>query len=189
MKSTSYRSTFVLRNNDLGDVLVATPLLKALKIAFPESKVSIGVGDWAMPLLDKNPYVDEIIACNAPWHNKQICKFPSNSPKTFMEGLYYVLFSKESRYISSKKFTDGIDFLGSRQGSWLMRRAKVKKRYGVKGYAGGDRWCTKFIDFREDSNVAKAGLNFLKLMDSDVEIEPRCAIYLTKNEVSEAESS
>ena len=189
MKSTSYRSTFVLRNNDLGDVLVATPLLKALKIAFPESKVSIGVGDWAMPLLYKNPYVDEIIACNAPWHNKQNCKFPSNSPKTFLQGLNYVFFSKESRYISSKKFTHGIDFLGSRQGSWLMRRTKIPNKFGVKGYAGGDNWCTKYIDFKEERNVAEAGLEFLSLMNAEVEIDPRPTIYLAENETSEAELS
>ena len=169
-------------------MLVATPLLEALKTAFPESKVSIGVGDWAMQLLENNPYVDEVISCNAPWHNKQNCRFPANSPKTFFEGLLYVLFSKESRYISAKKFTYGIDILGSRQGSWLMRRAKIPNRFGVKGYAGGESWCTKYIDFKEDRKVAEAGLEFLNLMNAKVEIDPRPTIYLTKNEVAEAEA-
>ena len=184
----SLNSFFILRNNDLGDVLVATPLLKGLKTAFPESRVSIGVGDWAMPLLENNPYVDEIISCNAPWHNKQNCKFPANSPKTFLEGLRYVLLSKESRYISAKKFTHGIDILGSRQGSWLMRRAKIPNRFGVKGYAGGESWCTKYIDFKEERKVAEAGLEFLNLMNTKVEIDPRPTIFLTKNEVDEAEA-
>jgi len=182
------KNFFVLRNNDLGDMLVATPLLKGLKTAFPKSRVSIGVGDWAMPLLENNPYVDDVISCNAPWHNKQNCKFPANSPKTFFEGLLYVLFSNESRYISAKKFTYGIDVLGSRQGSWLMRRAKIPNRFGVKGYAGGDNWCTKYIDFKEDRKVAEAGLEFLNLMNAVVEIDPRPTIYLTKNEVAEAEA-
>ena len=180
---------FVLRNNDLGDVLVATPLLKGLKTAFPESRVSIGVGDWAMPLLENNPYVDEIISCNAPWHNKQNCRFPANSLKTFFEGLLFVLFSKESRYISAKKFTHGIDVLGSRQGSWLMRRAKIPNRFGVKGYAGGDNWSTKYIDFKEERKVAEAGLEFLNLMNAEVEIDPRPSFYLTENETTEAKNS
>ena len=169
-------------------MLVATPLLKGLKTAFPKSRVSIGVGDWAMPLLENNPYVDDVISCNAPWHNKQNCKFPANSPKTFFEGLLYVLFSNESRYISANKFTYGIDVLGSRQGSWLMRRAKIPNRFGVKGYAGGDNWCTKYIDFKEDRKVAEAGLEFLNLMNAVVEIDPRPSIYLTKNEGAEAEA-
>jgi len=170
-------------------VLVATPLLQGLKTAFPKSKVSIGVGDWAMQLLENNPYVDEVISCNAPWHNKQNCRFPANSPKTFFEGLLYVLFSKESRYISAKKFTHGIDVLGSRQGSWLMRRAKTPNRFGVKGYAGGDNWCTKYIDFKTERKVAEAGLEFLNLMNAKVETDPRPTIYLTENETTEAEIS
>jgi len=168
---------------------LATPLIKGLKTAFPDSRVSIGVGDWAIPLLGNNPHVDEVISCNAPWHNKQICRFPANSPKTFFEGLLYVLFFKESRYISCKKFTHGIDVLGSRQGSWLMRRAKIPNKFGVKGYAGGDNWCTKYIEFNEQRKVAEAGLKFLELLNAEVEIDPRPTIFLTKDETSEAEVS
>ena len=182
------KNIFVLRNNDLGDVLVTTPLLKGLKKAFPESKVSIGVGDWAKLLLENNPFVDEVIACNGPWHNKQNCRFPANSPKTFLEGLLFVLLSEESRYISSRKFTHGIDVLGSRQGSWLMRKARIPNRFGVKGYAGGDNWCTKYIDFKEERKVAEAGLKFLNLMNAEVEIDPRPTIYLTEKETTEAEA-
>ena len=168
---------------------MATPLLKGLKTAFPDSRVSIGVGDWAIPLLGNNPHVDEVISCNAPWHNKQICRFPANSPKTFFEGLLYVLFFKESRYISCKKFTHGIDVLGSRQGSWLMRRAKIPNKFGVKGYAGGDNWCTKYIEFNEQRKVAEAGLKFLELLNAEVEIDPRPSFYLTENEKTEAKNS
>jgi len=180
---------FILRNNDLGDVLLATPLLKGLKTKLPNSRVSIGVGNWAMPLLENNPFVDEVIACNAPWHNKQNCRFPANSPKTFFEGLLYVLFSKESRYLSGRKFTHGIDVLGSRQGSWLMRRAKMPNRLGVKGYAGGDNWCTKYINFKEDTHVAETGLKFIELLNASVDIDPRPTIFLTKDETANAESS
>ena len=168
--------------------MVATPLLKGLKTAFPESQVSIGVGNWAMSLLENNPYVNEVTSCNAPWHNKQNCRFPANSPKTFLEGLLYVLFSKESRYLTSNKFTHGIDILGSRQGSWLMRRAKIPNRFGVKGYAGGESWCTKYLDFKEERKVTEAGLKFLELLNANVGIDPRPTIFLTKNEVAEAEA-
>jgi len=170
-------------------VLVTTPLLKGLKTAFPESKVSIGVGDWARPLLENNPHLDEIISCNAPWHNKQNCRFQANSPLTYLEGLLYVLFSKESLYLTSNKFTHGIDILGSRQGSWLMRRAKIPNRFGVKGYAGGENWCTKYIDFEEERKVAEGGLKFLNLMNTEAEIDPRPSIYLTENESTQAEVS
>ena len=181
------KNFFLLRNNDLGDVLVATPLIFGLKKAFPDSKISMGVGDWARPLLVNNPHLDEIITCNAPWHNKQNCRYQANSSKTFIEGLLYVLFSKESKKITKKKFTHGIDILGSRQGSWLLRRARIPKRFGVKGYAGGDSWCQKSVMFEESRNVSVAALEFLKLLGSNKFVEPRPQIYLTKHEVNEAQ--
>ena len=148
----------------------------------------MGVGDWAKPLIENNPHIDEIISCNAPWHNKQNCRFPANSPKTFLEGLLYALFSRESRYITKKRFTHGIDVLGSRQGAWLLRKAKIPNRYGVKGYAGGDNWCHHWIPFNENMKVAEAALGFLPLLGSDTVIEPRPEIFLHDHEISTAES-
>ena len=147
----------------------------------------MGVGDWARPLLENNPDLDAIIPCNAPWHNKQICRYPANSPRTFLEGLLYVLCSREARCISNKKFTHGIDVLGSRQGTWLLRAARIPNRFGVKGYAGGDRWCQKCISFDENRKVAESALEFLKLLGFNENIEPRPRIFLTKNEIKEAE--
>ena len=86
------KKIFVLRNNDLGDVLVTTPLIAGLRIAFPNCHIAIGVGQWAKPLLHQNPNLDQIISCDAPWHNKQNCMFPANSPRTFLCGLYTFYF-------------------------------------------------------------------------------------------------
>jgi heptosyltransferase-2 len=182
------KKIFILRNNDLGDVLVATPLVHGLKKAFPDSYISLGVGDWAKSLLFNNPNIDEIISCNAPWHNKQNCKFPANSPRTFLKGLLYVLFAKEAKYITQHEFTHGIDVLGSRQGSWLLRRSKIANRFGVRGYAGGENWCQQYIEFKEDRNVAKAGLAFLELMGANVDVEPRPIIQLSDTEIKSAEN-
>ena len=167
-------------------MLVATPLLHGLKKLFPNAKIAIGVGDWATPLLENNPDIDKIIPCNAPWHNKQNCRYPANSPKTFLEGLCYSLFSKEVHLLRKIKFSHGIDILGSRQGSWLLRSAGIPNRFGVKGYAGGDNWCQKCVSFKENRKVAESALKFLKLLGSNEKIEPRPKIFLTEDEVKEA---
>jgi ADP-heptose:LPS heptosyltransferase len=167
-------------------VLVATPLLHGLRRSFPNAKIAIGVGDWAKPLLENNPHIDEIIPCNAPWHNKQNCRYPANSPKTFLEGLTYSLFSKEARYIRKQNFSHAIDILGSRQGSWLLMSAGIPNRFGVKGYAGGHNWCQKCVSFKENRKVAEAALEFLKLLDSTEKMDPRPKIFLTKNEIKKA---
>ena len=186
LSSSDTKNIFVLRNNDLGDVLVCTPLLYALKKFYPLSSLTIGVGDWAKSLLEHNPSISEIIPCNAPWHNKQICRFPANSPVTFLQGLLYCLFHKESKYIAKKRFNHGIDILGSRQGSWLMLRCGIQNRLGVHGYAGGDNLCHRSIHFNENRHVALSCLEFLKLFQIDLEIEPRPLIFLTKKETDQA---
>ena len=112
----------------------STPLIGGLKEAFPESNISMGVGDWAS-LFWKTIHILMKSFPAMPWHNKQNCRFPANSTKTFLEGLLCAIF-KKARYISGKNFTHGIDVLGSRQGSWLLRRANIPNRYGVKGYTG-----------------------------------------------------
>ena len=95
MNTTKPESVFVLRNNDLGDVLLVTPLLCGLRKAFPQARIFVGVGDWANELLAGNPDIDEVLPTNAPWHNKRNCRFPANSPRTFLEGLLYALLSSE----------------------------------------------------------------------------------------------
>ena len=178
---------FILRNNDLGDVLVATPLLLELRKNFPFAEIHIGVGNWAKELLLHNPSIDSIVTCNAPWHNKQNCRFPANSPKTFLEGLFYVLFSTERKGISKQNFSHGIDFLGSRQGAWLMRMCGIPYRMGVKGYAGGDNWAHSSILFDKEKHVANAGLAFIELLGKTVNTEPRPILILTEKERNEAE--
>ena len=76
--------------------------------------------------------------------------------------------------------------LGSRQGSWLLRSAGIPYRFGVKGYAGGDNLCKKCVSFKENRKVAESALEFLKLLGSNENVEPRPKIFLTKNEVKEA---
>ena len=114
--------------------------------------------------MENNPDLDGIIKINAPWHNKQNCRFPANSPRTFLEGLLYVLISKESQFLCKQKYTHGIDVLGSRQGSWLLRRGRIPHRFGVRGYAGGDKTCEKCVDFVENCKVAESALAFLPFL-------------------------
>ncbi len=46
----------------MGDVILTTPLIRRLKEAFPEAKLSYLTQDTFAPLLWHNPYLDEVIA-------------------------------------------------------------------------------------------------------------------------------
>ena len=60
-------SILVIRPDHVGDVLLTTPLLEALRKGFPDAKISILVGSWSREVLYRNPDVDEIIVCDLPW--------------------------------------------------------------------------------------------------------------------------
>ncbi|RLG46814.1 MAG: hypothetical protein DRN92_04520 [Thermoproteota archaeon] len=60
-------SILVIRPDHIGDVLLTTPLLEALRKGFPDAKISILIGSWSREVLYRNPDVDEIIVCDLPW--------------------------------------------------------------------------------------------------------------------------
>lgn len=145
------------------------------------------MGNWSKTLVENNTDIDGVIPVNAPWHNKQNCRFPANSVRTFLEGLFYVLFSKESQFLFKQNFTHGIDVLGSRQGAWLLQRSRIPNRYGVRGYAGGDKSCTKCIEFIENRRVIETALAFIPLLGGKEKVEPRPILSLNRNDLIEAE--
>ena len=145
------------------------------------------MGNWSKTLVENNTDIDGVIPVNAPWHNKQNCRFPANSFRTFLEGLFYVLFSKESQFLLKQNFTHGIDVLGSRQGAWLLQRSRILNRYGIRGYAGGDKSCTKCVDFIENRKVIESALAFIPLLGGKEKIDTRPILSLNENELIEAD--
>lgn len=54
----------------IGDVVLATPALRHLRISFPEARIVVFVGPWASQVLRGNPDVDEIVEFAAPWFRR-----------------------------------------------------------------------------------------------------------------------
>ena len=56
------RKVLVVRLRSIGDTVLATPSLFALKRFLPNAQVDILVEDWVAPVLDNHPHVDNVIA-------------------------------------------------------------------------------------------------------------------------------
>jgi ADP-heptose:LPS heptosyltransferase len=179
-------SIFVLRNNDIGDLLIVTPLFEALKRGFPSAKIIAGVGKWNFPVLANNHYVDEIIEVNAPWHNKFVCKVPYNSVRGLLHSLRYIYSSAEALKVKQLRADVGIDVLGSHPGSLLMMRAGIPWRMGIQGYAGGHSACQQRVIFDEETHVGRAALQFAKLLGITEIPENRPQIFLSQTEKDQA---
>ena len=177
---------FILRNNDIGDLLVITPVFEALKRFFPQARIIAGIGGWNQDVLRSNPWVDQVVQINAPWHNKQICKYPHNSPRGFVKSLHFIFESDEVRQLQSLHCDTGIDILGSAEGSLLMIRAGIPWRMGVNGYAGGHSACQRNVIFDENIHVGRAALRFAEFLGAANLPECRPQLFLSESEKAQA---
>ena len=176
-------SIFVLRNNDIGDLLVVTPLFEALRTLFPDTRLVAGVGDWNRPVLEHNPHLSGVMSVNAPWHNRFV------RPQGFFESLQYILASPEANALAHQRFELGIDVLGSPYGSGLMLRCGIPARLGVRGYAGGHSAAQQCVPFRGDEYVGRAALRFAEILGVPALPSSRPQLFLTEEEREEAEAT
>jgi heptosyltransferase-2 len=180
------RSVFVLRNNDIGDLLIITPIFEALKRLFPSAQLYAGVGKWNLSVLANNPYLEQVLEINAPWHNKFVCQVPPRSLRGLLRSLAYIWRSSEAQQLKSLCCDIGIDILGSPEGSLLLMRAGIPWRLGVNGYAGGHSACQQNVTYDEELNVGRAALKFAELLGASDLPEARPQLFLADREKDEA---
>jgi lipopolysaccharide heptosyltransferase II len=65
------RSILVVRLDHLGDVLMSTPAIAALRRAFPEARIDALAAPWGRAALLGNPDVARILEAPAPWYDPQ----------------------------------------------------------------------------------------------------------------------
>jgi len=66
----------ILRPDHLGDLLFATPALRALRKALPRAHIALMVGPWGQEIARRNPYVDQVLICEFPGFERR----PKASP-------------------------------------------------------------------------------------------------------------
>lgn len=176
------RTVFVLRNNDVGDVLLVTPLLEALRKLFPDCALIVGVGEWARDVLRGNPHVTEVLTVSAPWFNHY------SRGRRWPSALGYLLFSPQVRALRLRQAEIGIDVLGSAWGALLLMRAGIPWRMGVRGYSGGHSGAARTIPFAPDVHVARFGLGFAEALGGRSLPAARPQIYLDAAECAAAEA-
>lgn len=151
-------SVFVLRNNDLGDVLIITPLFEALRRHFPVARIVAGVGHWSVDLLKGNPHLSDVMVVDAPWFNKSV------RPQGLRAELSYLRNSADVARVKSQQFDVGIDVLGSVAGSALLLRAGIPLRLGVHGFAGGRSSSHLSVQFDPHEHVGRTALRLAELL-------------------------
>lgn len=66
-RGAEFKRILVLRPDHIGDVIMATPIFRALRDRYPGAKLTCLTGSWAADILKYHPCVDETIVYDAPW--------------------------------------------------------------------------------------------------------------------------
>src|SRR5438876_7554803 len=56
----------VIRPDHLGDLVLATPVLNALKEHVPDAHITMMVGPWSREVVVRHPAIDHILTCPFP---------------------------------------------------------------------------------------------------------------------------
>lgn len=64
------KKILLIRLDHIGDLLMTTPAIRALRNHFPNAKIDIMVGSWAADVLKNNPYMDRIFFYDLKWYNR-----------------------------------------------------------------------------------------------------------------------
>jgi len=56
----------VFKLDHIGDVITATPALSHLRKTYPDARITLVVGPWAVPLLEDHPDIDRLVAYASP---------------------------------------------------------------------------------------------------------------------------
>ncbi len=64
-KLKNIKKILIIKLDHVGDLIVSTPVISNLKLNFPQARLTVLVGSWNKPLVEDNPYVDEVITYDA----------------------------------------------------------------------------------------------------------------------------
>jgi len=109
----SVRSILVLRLYFIGDVLLSTPVLEALKNAFPNATTSVMVKSRAAAVLLGNPHVDETLVYDG---------VPNYHSARWVLGL--------ARELRRRRFSLAVDLTGDLRSSWMLLAGDPAFRVG-----------------------------------------------------------
>ncbi|MFM7518849.1 MAG: glycosyltransferase family 9 protein [Planctomycetota bacterium] len=117
-------TALVVQPNHIGDLLMTTALLAALKRRVPQTRITVACGPWNRDTLAHNPDVDDIVAIEPPWDNAFV------TARGKAASLRYMLSAPAARALAARRFDLGFDMIGARLNGLFLARLGVRRIFG-----------------------------------------------------------
>jgi heptosyltransferase-2 len=171
----------IIHGMHLGDTLVATPALRALRKRFPDAYIVFWANKSGAQILKGNPDVNEVRVFSAVWLFSPVWLKPGVLPHCDPNPLrklarllaYYghvsVSLIKEARNLRGEKFDMAIDFSGTIHHYILMVLAKIPVRVGPAGV--GDWLLTHPVSLPDERTISEIErlLMFVRAVGADTD--------------------
>lgn len=165
-----YKRILVIKLRHIGDVLLTTPVFKALKENFPEAFVSALVNKSTEAVLEKNPHIDQIIT-----YDRGIKKLQ------FLDR-----YAEEMRFLNfirKMKFDTTIDLTGGDRAAVISYFSRAKRRIGIsaQGFLGKKHFYTDIFEIDGKKHTLLQNLEVLEKMGIKI-IKPEVILHVTEDE-------
>lgn len=180
--STRQKAVLVVEYWNLGDLAILVPFLRALRLTFPDSRISLLVNPSLLSFLEGRGIADELIPAEPPWaqHFNRWKKYNPFSRNWL--SLFRLILGLRRRQFDFA-FSGRMDV----RDNLLLWLSGARRRVGY-GFAGGGFLLTDCIE-PDFSRLHRADV-WLHLLDGFAQrrFEPAGGYYLDPSELASAES-
>lgn len=175
MKDLNPKSILIVRLSSIGDVVISTPVAKALRKAYPTATIVWVVENKSKAVVMGNPYLDDVIV----WDRKS------------KENLLIALmrFFQIRKKLRKYKFDISIDLQGLFKSGMVSLASGAKRRIGSVESRDCPSFCytDKTCVLDEEKDLSKRYLNFLRPLGID-SYDTQMCFPLSDDDISAAKS-
>ena len=124
IQSINVKTILVTEYHRIGDVIIIAPILKSIKLKFPNAKIILICNESAKELAEYLKLADKIIGVSVPW---------TNWGWSFLEWYKIRSFAKSLHLLDVDL---GVDFKGDIRNSWFLWNIHPKISFGYDTTGG-----------------------------------------------------
>ncbi len=164
-KEYNYKNILVVRTDRIGDVVLTTPAIEALRVFYPNARISILVTPQTKDIVEENPFLDEVIVYDMKGKNRGFL------------GFWSFVFDLRKR-----KFDLAINYHLKKRTNSLLFHAGIPARIGFKNKKLGFLLTRQFPDPRINglSHEFEYCLDLLKYLGVDISSDYHVLVSIKK---------
>ncbi len=171
------RNILVLEPWHIGDVVLATPALRALRAKFPHARISLLGKKHAEELLRHSGLVDEVIVFDIPWTAKEAKYSPSRYDRDAIHNLLGTL--------RSRQFDLTVDARMDLRSNYLTWLTRAPRRIGYD-FGGGSFLLTDAVPADPDrQHRVDDWLELMKPLGAEGKFEPMLRVTAEEREAAQ----